>query len=231
MSDHAEQYHYQDVDEGGASYWQQQSQEQQMKWQESGGKEFAQAPEGTTIARCIKVIDIGTQKDEYEGKINIRRQCIITWELPNVLMPDGDHAGEPFVISKFYTASLSEKANLRKDLQLWRGKAFTPDELKGFDSKNILGKPCMLNVTHTEKGKARVGAVMACPKGVEIPAQINKTVYLSLERDEFVQATFDALSDGIKNIIMKSPEYTELSNKGAPRQGSAMADMEDDIPF
>jgi len=230
MSYHAEQYHYQDVDDGGASYWQHQQEQEQMKWEEKGGKEFAQAPVGTTIGRCIKVIDIGTQRDEYEGKINIRRQCIIGWELPNVLMEDGDHAGQPFVVSKFYTASLSEKANLRKDLQLWRGREFTSDELRGFDSKNILGKPCMLNVAHNKKGKAIVAGVMALPKGIEIPPQVNRNVYFSL--DEFDQATFDALSDGIKEIIMRSPEYAEITGKGHTRTKSdGVADIEDDIPF
>jgi hypothetical protein len=199
-----------------------------MKWQESGGTEFAQAPVGTTIARCVKVIDIGTQKGEYQGQTTIKRQCIIGWELPNVLMGEGDHAGQPFVISKFYTASLSEKANLRKDLQLWRGKEFTSDELKGFDSANILGKTCMLSVIHNDKGKARVGGVMACPKGIEIPAQVNKSVYFSLE--EFESHVFDQLSDGIKKMIIASPEYAEIIGKPRNNQGG-VADMSDDIPF
>lgn len=202
-----------------------------MKWEEKGGKEFAQAPVGTTIGRCIKVIDIGTQRDEFEGKTNIRRQCIVGWELPNILMEEGDHAGQPFVVSKFYTASLNEKATLRAHLELWRGRAFTSDELKGFDSKNILGKPCMINVSHNKKGKAVVAGLMALPRGVEIPAQVNKNVYFSL--DEFDQATFDSLSDGIKEIIMRSPEYAEISGKGTPRvKSGGVVDMEDDtIPF
>ena len=201
-----------------------------MKWSEQGGKEFAQAPIGTTIARCVKVIDLGTQKDEYEGKTNIRRQVLIGWELPNILMEDGEHAGQPFVISKFYTASLSEKANLRKDLQLWRGRTFTSDELKGFEARNILGKPCMINIIHNAKGKARVGAVMATVKGTEIPAQVNKSVYFSL--DESDQSVFDSLSDGIKEIIMRSPEYAELvGQKKTTQKSESIDDMEDDIPF
>ena len=53
-----------------------------MKWQDSGGGDFEQPPVGTHVARCIKVIDIGTQKGEYQGKANSKRQCIIGWELP-----------------------------------------------------------------------------------------------------------------------------------------------------
>ena len=202
-----------------------------MKWSDSSNQEFAQAPVGTTIGRCVKLIDIGTQKGEYQGQTTIRRQCIIGWELPNVLMEEGDHAGQPFVISKFYTASLSEKANLRKDLQLWRGKEFTSDELKGFDASSILGKTCMLSIIHNDKGKARVGGVMACPRGIEIPAQVNKNVFFSL--DDFDQRAFDALTDGIKKLIMASPEYIDIVSRTSGKQQTrpSIADVDDDIPF
>lgn len=201
-----------------------------MRWTDSGGGDFEQAPIGTHVARCIKIIDIGTQKGEYQGKVNIRRQCIIGWELPNELMTEGDFAGKPFTVSRFYTASLGEKANLRKDLENWRGRQFTEQELMGFDSKNILGKPCMLSVIHNDKGKARVAGVMAVVKGMEIPAQVNPSVYFSL--DDFDQAVFDALSDGYKKLIQASPEYQSITRGGkeAPKK-SAFDDMEDDLPF
>jgi len=37
------------------------------------------------------------------------------------------------MISKRYTMSLGEQSTLRKDLESWRGKKFTPEELQGFD--------------------------------------------------------------------------------------------------
>jgi hypothetical protein len=201
-----------------------------MKWTDTGGGDFEQAPVGSHVARCVKIIDIGTQKGEYQGQANIRRQCIVGWELPLELMKEGDHAGKPFTVSRFYTASLGEKANLRKDLENWRGRAFTEQELMGFASKNILGKPCMLSVTHNDKGKARVTGVMALPKGMQVPDQINPSVYFSL--DEFDQAVFDALSDGYKKLIQSSPEYQHIASGARPKTGSeALAAMEDDCPF
>lgn len=197
-----------------------------MKWTDSGGGDFEQAPIGTHVARCVKIIDIGTQKGEYQGKVNIRRQCIIGWELPLELMTEGEYAGKPFVVSRFYTASLGEKANLRKDLENWRGRAFTEQELMGFDSKNILGKPCLISIIHNDKGKARVAGVMAMTKGTAVPEQINPSVHFSL--DEFDQKVFDSLSEGYKKFIQASPEYQGL--KQAPQKNS-VADMEDDIPF
>jgi hypothetical protein len=66
-------------------------------------------------------------------------------------------------IGSKFTLSLHEKASLRKILQSWRGKAFTPEELKKFDVTTILGKPCLITVTHEPKDGggvyANVGAV------------------------------------------------------------------------
>ena len=201
-----------------------------MKWTDTGGGDFEQAPIGTHIARCIKIIDIGTQRGEYQGKVNIQRKCIVGWELPNELMQEGEFAGKPFTVSRFYTASLGEKANLRKDLENWRGKAFTDEELGGFHSKNILGKPCMISIIHNDKGKAKVAGIMAVAKGMTVPPQVNENVYFSL--DEFDPAVFEKLSEGYKKLIKASPEWASMQHvqPGAPRGGSA-ADMEDDIPF
>lgn len=181
-----------------------------MKWQDNGGGDFEQPPVGTHVARCVKIIDIGTQKGEYQGKATSKRQCIIGWELPTELMSEGELAGKPFTVSKFYTASLGEKANLRKDLANWRGRDFTEQELQGFESKNILDKTCLVGLTPNDKGKIRVTAVMALPKGTQVPARINTPVYFSL--DDFDQAVFDSLSDGYKKLISASPEYQEIKN-------------------
>jgi len=200
-----------------------------MKWSDSGGGDFEQPPVGTTVARCVKIIDIGTQKGEYQGKATSKRQCIIGWELPNELMGEGEHAGKPFTVSKFYTASLGEKANLRKDLENWRGRAFTEQELAGFESKNILGKPCMLSLTLNDKNKVRVSGVMAVPKGMNVPEQFNPTVYFSL--DDFDPAVYEGLSDGIKKMIAASPEYVSAMQRGPRPAPGSIGDMEDDIPF
>lgn len=199
-----------------------------MKWKDNGGGDFTPAPIGTHVARCVKIIDIGTQKGEYQGKVTIRRQCVIGWELPDELMPDGESAGKPFVVSKFYTASLGEKANLRKDLESWRGRSFTEAELAGFDSKNILGKPCLVTVIHTDKGKSRVASVTSVPKGMNVPAQVNTSVYFSL--DDFDPAVLESLTDGFKKMIQVSPEYQQAT-QAKPAGRTALADMEDDIPF
>lgn len=202
-----------------------------MKWSDQGGGDFEQPPVGTHVARCVKLIDIGTQRGEYQGKATMKRQVIVGFELPNELMQEGEYAGKPFSVSRFYTASLGEKANLRRDLANWRGRDFTEDELRGFDSKNILGKPCMLSLTPNDKGKVRITGVMALPKGTPVPDQVNPTVYLSMEPEEFNPEVFEALSEGYKKLIKASPEWAELQKPRAPKNGGHFDDMADDIPF
>lgn len=201
-----------------------------MKWQNNGGGDFEQPPVGTHVARCIKVIDIGTQKGEYQGQATSKRQCIIGFELPDELMTTGDYAGKPFTVSKFYTASLHEKSTLRKDLANWRGRDFTEQELAGFESKNIIDKTCLLSLTANDKGRTKITGVMALPKGSQVGARVNDITYFSL--DDFNQEAFDSLGDGIKKLIMQSPEYRIATNpQHAPASGRTFDDIVDDIPF
>lgn len=195
---------------------------------DTGGGDFQDAPIGTHVAVCIKLTDLGTQHGEYQGEPTVRNQVLVTWELPNERMDDG----KPFSVSAFLTNSLSEKATMRKWLENWRGRPFTPDELMGFDLQNILGAACMINVIAKPDGKkgVKVGGVMALPKGMEKPKAENPLSAFWL--DEFDRAKFDELSNGIKEIIMKSDEYKALSGNGSrPTGGGTFADMPDDIPF
>jgi len=203
-----------------------------MKVSDSGSGDFVQAPIGNHPARCIKIIDIGTQEGEYQGKPNYRRQIVVFWELPTETF-DKDGKDVPFIVSKWYTASLGEKANLRSDLTNWRGREFTQQELMGFDIQNILGKACMVQVTHNANKKAKVTAVSSIPKGFEVPAQVNPSFYLSLEPDEFDQAAFDSLADYWKGKIQTTPEWEKLHSpkKGPVQSGQHFDDMADDIPF
>lgn len=191
-----------------------------------GGGTFEQAPVGAHVARCIKLIDIGTHHGEYEGVANVRHQIIIGWELPGETIQTGDYAGQPFVVSEFYTLSLHEKGKLRPMLESWRGKPFTDDELRGFDLQNLLGKPCMVQVGRNKKERAKVQAVMSLPKGMAAPAQVNPSVYFDLS--SFDQKLFDGLSDGIKGLVQKSDEWAAIN--GTPNDKPAL-DPNDDIPF
>lgn len=85
--------------------------------------EFELAPAGTHIAVCYRVIDLGTQETTFKGEVKHQHKILISWEIPDEKMKDG----RPFTIGKRYTWSMSEKANLRNDLESWRGKFTAAD--------------------------------------------------------------------------------------------------------
>ena len=123
------------------------------------GGDFTPCPAGNHLAICYAVIDLGTQHQDafvWEGKSieeSNKPQILIMWEIPAELVEiDGEQ--QPAVISKFYNAFFSDRAALRIHLEAWRGRAFTEEELCGFNIGNLLGKACMVNVIHTDKGKA-----------------------------------------------------------------------------
>jgi hypothetical protein len=165
---------------------------------------FEHAPPGTHLGICTSVIDLGTQHDEYQGKPITRNRVLIQWEIQDAVRENG----EPFVIGKFYTNSLSEKANLRRDLESWRGKAFSAQELNSFDLAKILGAPCLLTVVESAE-KSEVAAVIQVQKGVAVPAE-PRSALRSFFLDDWEQLAFDLLPAGLQKIIERSDEYRAM---------------------
>lgn len=129
-------------------------------------EKFATAPEGSFSAVCVDEMDLGVMKSSWGGEERERHMVRLVWQIDE---PDVD--GKRFLVKQDYTASLDEKAKLRKHLQAWRGRTFTPTELMGFDLCNVVGVPCMISIVHAfgRKGGtfANVDAVMKLPKGME----------------------------------------------------------------
>lgn len=192
------------------------------------GGSFTPCPAGLHVARCIKLIDLGTQHGEYEGKPNIRQQVVVQWEVPGETI-DTDDGPQPMIVSKFYTNSLGERANLRTDLESWRGRAFSPEELGGFDLEKILGHPGMVNVIHNEKGKAQVKGVMPLPKGTTCPPAVNKPTAFWVE--PWDDNAYLQLPDGFRKIIAQSDEFLALNGTGKPAVKAPATVGDDDIPF
>lgn len=192
-------------------------------------QEFEVTPEGTYIARCFKVIDLGTQTVEWMGEKKFQKKVLVSWELldPEAKMKDG----RPFAVTKRYTASLHEKAQLRKDLQNWRGKRFTEEELEGFSLKNILGTYCQIQVVHTESNGNTYANVDAIMSTREKPEGVNPLVHFDI--DEPDMKVLESLSERLRGLIESSPEWRA---KDAPAKdevaevGDEPINL-DDIPF
>jgi hypothetical protein len=198
----------------------------------SEGGNFQLTPAGTHLGICYRVIDLGTQPSNYNGEAKTAHKVLISWELPDEKMEDG----RPFTVSSSYTWSMHEKSNLRKHLEAWRGQAFTERDFgpNGFDIKNVLGKACTLNVTHStgEKTYANVTGVGKVMKGITVPDRVNDLVYLWLHPSRWDAGVFSTLSANLQTKIMSSPEYLELMNERdrGPQDHNGAAD-DQEIPF
>jgi hypothetical protein len=192
-----------------------------------GGGDFEQCPAGSFAARCYQIIDLGHQTFEWKGEAKVAPKVRITWEL-NEMMQDG----RPFSISREYTASIGDKANLRKDLEAWRGRPFTATELQNFSLENVLGAPCLLGVVHKpskdgSKVYANVGSIMALPKGMACPELVNPAVKFDI--GEFDQNIFNSLSSYVQKKILMSKE---LEENGIPQSSQDEPVIEsDEVPF
>lgn len=149
-----------------------------------GGDDFKQVTPGMHPAVCDMMVDLGLQeqKSQLYGD-SIKHQVYIRWQIPGERLEyekDGVKIEGPMTIGSYYTLSLSEKANLRKILQGWRGKEFTADEAAKFDVTAVLGKPCTLNVIHKTgndgKVRARIEGVGPPIKGLDVAKVEGETI-------------------------------------------------------
>ena len=183
----------------------------------SGGEQsYPKVPIGVHKARCIKVIDLGTQRQEYSGEISWKRQILVIWELPEELNND-----QPMTISKFYTLSLHEKANLGMDLTSWRGRPFTETEKQGFDVEKLIGITCQVNVMHKDNGKEDISSIMPLGKDDKIAEQFNPSVLFNIDDYQKGQKeTFNQLSEGIRRMILRSKELDGIDQTDNGDEGN-----------
>lgn len=191
-------------------------------------KDYAPPPTGVHPALCFDVIDLGDQKtpfiDEKTGEKKIVHQIQIMWQLH----PEDDDGnlvtredGKPFRVSKYYTLSLHEKANLRQDLDAWRGKPFTEEELEdGFDVEKLIGAQCQL--TLTEKKKKRSEGTYIAVVGVAPPHRRDPEIekHPDFKRELEIPGGQDT----------RSPELAE-GDEPSPDDGFDVGDEDDDLPF
>jgi hypothetical protein len=169
---------------------------------DSGGGSFEHPPAGMHQAVCAKVFDLGEQPG-FQGKP--QHKVAIVWQLAEA-RKEGKFAGEPFTVTKTYTASLNEKSNLRKDLEGWRGRGFTPQELAGFDLENVVGVNCTLNlVSYTTKAgneSVRISGIMPVQKGVELLAPTLPADYMPKWIREALGQTEDEPREHVEDDFM-----------------------------
>jgi hypothetical protein len=128
---------------------------------------FVPAPVGTYAAVCVDVEDLGEKLNPYKPEAPPKPKIRLSWQLAE-RMPDG----RPYLVSCMCTLTLHERSTLFSHVEAWIGP-LTPSELEGFEVESLIGKSCMVSISHSKKpdGKifANVDTVLQLPKGMTAP--------------------------------------------------------------
>ena len=197
--------------------------------------DFKPIPAGSHIAICDIVADLGIQPGNGSFP-DPKHKVYLRFEIPAERVEyeqDGKKYNRSAVVGAYFTASMHEKATLRKRLEGWRGKAFTDAEAAVFDVVAVLGKYCMLTLTEVEKGGkmySNITGISPLPKGVPPPvaeAENKPLLYIPEQPD-----AFNELPEWMKEKIRTqlTPEEIPQTKKGSPESVS-LEITDDDIPF
>ena len=207
---------------------------------ESAKQERKLPESGATVGMLYSLVDLGTQKTNWDNEEKWMGKVRLTFELPDQLdefevEENGKRTkvSKPMVVSIEQTRSLGEKASLRKLLEQWRGQTFTAAELKSFSLKNLLGKPAMLTLIHKTSQAGRqycaIAGASKLPKGMKAPATtINDTIYYEIEEGEGGQ--FPDMPEWLQEKIRASKEFATAAGKSTATKVEVDADG-NQVPF
>lgn len=136
---------------------------------DQGGGTFHPHSEGTHAMVCVDVVNLGLRIEQYPGQ-PVR-------EVPKVALifasGERNDDGSLVIVSAEMTNSMNEKANLRRFLESWRGKSYTPEQAEfGVPLHKLHGQPALITVEHkrTKRDRlfANVRSVSPLPKSMTV---------------------------------------------------------------
>lgn len=207
---------------------------------DNGGIEIPKLEGGVYTSISSAMVDLGLQKSEKFK--TTQRKFMLIWTIQG---EEVEINGEKQTrqISREYSFSLNEKSTLRKDLQSWRGKVFTDEELGGFNLLNVLNVACQLQIILEEKnGKQynNIAGIMSLPKGTKI-SPLDDVYYFDIENietwsnwgritkwiQERIKKAENFESSGLKKYVEEYEEVIKEQEEKDPELKSA----NDNLPF
>jgi hypothetical protein len=182
---------------------------------------FLPAPEGSHIARCYMVVDLGVQVNQKYN--TAEEKVLIGWELDKYI---GDR---PFVHLQPYTARLDRGTKLLELLEGWYNKRFTKEECDDFRLSALIGQAGYLTLKQTAdyhdpmKRWAQVAHIAPLPKNFVYEEAYHHPVHFDL--DTYTRENFLALPEKIRSKINKSAlkkAAEQLAAASAPVQNAAI---------
>lgn len=177
-------------------------------------------PEGTHLAICVGLFDIGTVFNKTHNKH--QRKMVLVFEL----CEERDAEGFPKLLDQAYTQTLAPNGNLLPHVNSWRGIPLKKDELKNFDIiKFGLGRPANLLVGHSDdlddpsaSVYANIIGIQALPKGYPAPTPMHPLLSFDFDVDTEIP---EGTPERIAGKISESPEWKQLQAGKRPGGGTA----------
>jgi hypothetical protein len=118
---------------------------------DEGGFVRPLAPEGQFVAICYDVADIGEIKTQFGSK----HKVLIDFQLP----VNDPASGLPYTCGQTFTKSMNEKANLRKFMEQWRGRAYTEEQIKAkVPLGRMKGVPALISIARKTQANGKTYA-------------------------------------------------------------------------
>ena len=217
-----------------------------------GNDDFPKLEKGMYEGTLYSIVDIGS-KDYKFGNEDPKKQhkVILAFEMTKAIDPADNKVlmedERPFAVSKKYTLSLHEKAALRLDIESWRGKSLTDEELAGFDLVGLLGHTAKIEVDHTGPkpdgtggGKPKIAALREPAGGTQKVATKNEQRAFDLEvycnefngnsspETKLMCDVFDELPAWQQKEIEESFEYLAANDSNAAPTQTVSASVASD---
>lgn len=184
---------------------------------------------GRVVARCVSIIDMGTQKNQFGGENRIIR---FEFEIPSQTHTFKEEKGaQPLLQPQEYNMFFSEKSKLQGMLQDWRNVEYKEGD--DIPVKKYLGQPAKIRIKKKTSKAGNEYTVIDDIEGAEkgsCPERINPLRWLDLA--DFKQEDFDNLHEWQRDKISESPEYQTLfedNNHEEPQE--SFDDGEDEEGF
>ena len=188
---------------------------------------FKAHPDGQFVAQCVDTIDLGFKVQDFPGtKPYLAQTCVLVFRTGEV----NEDTREFIDVAREFTVSMGEKANLRKFLEQWRGKPYTPEQIReGVPLHKLTGNFGLLTVVQrpNKAGTRTYATITAC---VGIPKQMQGAT--TRYDDTYVRADYWAAR--VAEYAAAAEAFRAAS--AAPSEDhndfpSALADEKDDLPF
>lgn len=191
-----------------------------------GGWDYVLPPSGTWQAVIFSIIDLGTQKEEFQWVEKDMHKIRIGFEF-------ADDDDKVHTVFKEFGLSFNSKSKLRKFVDGMNGgnTPMTNEQAKTFNVYTLLNKETTINLIIKKSAKwseyADIDSLSQRIKKIAIHERKAKTNFLHLSEQHFNQEVFDSQPQFVREKIEASPEYAKLF--GIENVAQANAEFEKEL--